>query len=336
MSKYKLYTLFSFILIINTAQAQLETLFDKLYLIKTNGEIIRYKAANEEPDHIRFKLKNNEWIKINIDSILAYYTGDDPIQYLIPYKSLKKGSKLIVDPLNYTAKDSTHYEFAERILEGKIEVYQQTIESYGTMANGAGGTMPTNSTTYNVYAQLDNEYIQLHPVRKKDEEDIVNKLNKAISDDKYILEKAQSKTFKYNRDNVLELLEAYNVNAHQPVSFNPDKNPANTLLFRMNNQQTKSPLVLELGEITYSLLPKDLIRVYLPTNQPVKICFGDSGNRLCKLIIGSEKLDKSIELSQQKNGILRLTTEQLTPYDIIDIEKTQKKRAKKALKDQSN
>lgn len=324
--------LIGFMLTLNLAEAQVEKLFDKLYLIKINGEIIRYKASDEEPDYIKFKLKNNEWIKVDIDSILGYYVKDEPIQYLISFKSLKSGSKLTVNPIDYTAKDSTTYEFAERLLEGKIEVYQETTENYGKMNNGAGGTMYTSSTTYDVYAHIGNEYVQLYPVRKKDQEVIAHKFKKAISDDKYILEKVQHKKFKYNRDNVVELLEEYNLRAHRPVSFNQSDNTANAFIFRMNTQQTKEPIMIELGGSAHSLLPEDMIKVYIPTNKPVKMCIGNGNNQLCKLIMGSEYFDNSIELSQWKSGILRMKNEKLSPYQIINIEKAQEKRAKKALK----
>lgn len=292
--------------------------FADKHLIKTNGQVIKYKRSVEKSDHIILRDKNSPSaaeVIIDIDEVLGYYLSDQIIRYKIQVK---------------LPDDSTNYEFAERLLEGEIEVFQKTMGSMS--ADGLGNTYNTSSQY--LYAKIGSEYLPIYPLQRKHKDYIITKLTDFISDDAYILEKIKNKKFRFSYNNILEVIEEYNLRAHSPVNFINDTDSSNVILYRMGRGQTKNPITIKIENQKYSLLPDDFARIYIPTDQAVKICFSDSENQKCTLIQGSDYFNVVFELIQMRsNGILRLKKkEKLTPYVIESIEKSQKRRAKKILK----
>lgn len=258
----KIFLLFIYLSINNiSAQSFLLTNDDNKYeydKITFKRKFIELKVGKEkkefEPTEVNGYYSDNDntfyYRKTNIDSIITYWSNGMGDNYL----------------------------FSERIIEGKIKVYQKEI-------NIQSGS---NSFTYNYwYAEKNKEFFTIHingPLLPKNK-DKFEKLLTLINDSPDLIKSIKDKDYKHNIDDKIEIIKQYNLYSHlkeQNLSSNTLLNKI--ILYRHSKNQKKEPVIFSIDDKKYKLNENDKLEIDLPTNRETQICIKNDINNTCELI----------------------------------------------------
>jgi hypothetical protein len=286
-------------------QINLSSSHGKGYIILMDKQKIMYDKFKSEKDALLVtSSEKNEKQRIDIKDVLGYYDQAEGILY---YLKPVEASSYGID-----------YQFIERTISGKINLYKQIVETYSQY----GGT----NTIYYYIEKSDRFEGIFTPYaigqNKKGRTEI---LKSFVSDRPEIL-KMIGEDFKLNSDNLLGIIKKYNLLTYEYDSAHKGSELGEVIIYRSAKNKASDLIRVEIdGEELVLNSNDDFISIKCKTNVNSRICF-DSTDQFCHLVeaipyftsyyklIRDKKSFYSLERSDKKEADSNLETIRLHKY----------------------
>jgi hypothetical protein len=191
---------------------------------------------------------------------------------------ISQESKNFMRPVN---KDSTSLNWAERIQDGKVNLYERVdIVGYGA----------TRSSTTSLYLESGSKFTKVYSSEIfSNNKKRIDALKSFFSDSPALLEIMSSPDFKNKYDNVVEIVSKYNLE-----KFDPTDNPYSaipvtgtqtvTLAFYSNRKIEKGSYITVNGEGHYNFMDYGPASIPLTILKPSKVCLISPSGQYCKIM----------------------------------------------------
>ena len=292
-----------------------QTVAQSFFVLK-NGETVLYKKYKIINKDYSVEISKPAPAKIPIKDIDYLVDKNGEISY-IKFKLNKEQSVKIHGIGEYLNPD---FEEMGKFVEGKISLYKYKERHTSTGAAvpgqfGAGGQ--TYSISYfflekdDTFAQIFNP--ELLENKKKDNRETISKF---FEDDPEIHQRLNSKDFKANMENVLDLFRLYNIRQYDQSSIELPEDEAKVIFYRgYANQDKELVAEIEIGEHKISLSDMNYRMVKLPAGVPIKICINNGTKTVCDLVSASTHLIKPYEVLLKKSGAIEVKLVSTKQYD---------------------
>ena len=265
------------------------------YIVLNTGKKINYKKFKRTNEFLEVKVPNSKDTEyIDINDVLGYYSNENNIMYFKEKNFSKKKS------------GDLPYDFYRLITDGEIKVFEheEYISTYSP--NGTNVTR----TLIHYYAKKNNDFLEVSKSINKQKNRTLHYKNliSLINDNSDLVLKISDLSFKYDNENVLDIIEEYNVNKYKP-STKSDSDSTKIVFYR-DSFKSKDDLRISLEDGRIINLPVNTIEsLKMPNESLTKICFSTDDRELCKLIKPNKYFEKYYKVDLDKKGNLTVINE---------------------------
>lgn len=241
-------------------------------LILTNGHTRDFKRWKLSKDYVRIVGINGEKTEIPVSEVHGYFDRHNQTQY---YRRPGKSDYLF-------DANQLPYEFVERIISGRINLYKSVRVIKPVLVTPAPGVNP--QIEYLIEKDDAYESVLRGETSKREARDL---LQSFLHDDPELLAKVTSPEFKVNLKTISSLLNEYNVRSFRPAS-EMSGGVGSIGLFFKRKQTSKNVLLLTVNDsLTYSLPENKVVTVQIPVDVLSKVCVVTGSTKVCNVMSAS-------------------------------------------------
>lgn len=275
-------------------------------LILKSGEKVEFKKWKLYKEHIRILHNGSEKSEIDINEIDGYF---DP-------SLSKRYYKKPAPPDIFATKKRLTYEFVERIVEGKINLYE-SIQYKGSHITTPGGSMmPSADVDYYIEKNDDYRWVFTGKWQKAETLDVLKKL---LGDDETLVGKLNAANFKINLKTITQLIREYNVRAFAGVASGSYQEAGSVGFYARIIGKKMYDILLKVNDsLTYQVPDNNVLNVRLPVSTRSKVCFVAGSAELCNVISASPFMMTHYELEvNMKDLVMELNLKDLSRFSCI-------------------
>lgn len=263
-----LFVISLFLAILTSTESSNQPLLSKSNLmILTNGQTHAFKKWKLLKDELNIIGPKGERLILRADDVEGYFDKQNLRRY---YKKKIKS--------NYMAEmRDPDYEFVQIILDGRIRLYQSFRKLMALTPSAPGLVAEYLVEKDDVY-----EYVISAGTSRRESREVLKAM---VGDDPQLLEKVSSEEFNINFDNILELVNNYNVRSFQGFSQSAYNSMGSVVFYVWAKKDPGVTLSLNVNDtINYELSIRKPLTVKLPAEAPSKVCFVSGTRKACTVM----------------------------------------------------
>ena len=266
--------------------------FSQKSLILANGKTLSFRKFAKPPGRETINVidTNKEKIKFPINEVIGYYDDDSQSVYY------RKAS---------TDSSGSNYEFVERKLEGRIQLYSRLEQSAGHFIGGSGGMYTGGSSNTHLYLEKNGVYKHIFTTNAGFRKSIEKKeiLRSFVNDYTESVKVMEDPHFNLTYDNIFKVVREYNIRAFTTAGKKNPEGSYNVAFYSRIRSKSEEHLILRVNDSIEYDLPNGHPRIVnLPSDFLSKICFISDTGSLCDLISASPFTMKYFELKYVANS----------------------------------
>jgi len=267
-------------------------------MVLTDGTSFHFTKIKSKGDVWEITKSTKEKISVEPASIKCFKDKEtEVIRYYIPvsYES--------------TGVSSGEFHFLGKRLEGKINLYERVT------APSNAAPLTNSSYTRELFIQKGsvNRYLFSNAWLAGNKERLVL-FKEFIGDNAELLREVESEDFKFKYDDVIDIVNRYNVDAFKSECTATSKQGSVSFYSRLKGS-TDQVLTLTVNDTIQHVIPvKAFLSIKLCSEGFSKVCVSDGTIKTCSILSGSPPFAKYVEV--EFNGEKKkIQLEEKTPYE---------------------
>lgn len=278
------------------------------YVVLNDNDIIKYNSLKYSGSDLALKLTNKEKRRVHGSTVYGIYS-DENGEFLFRKPNKLNDYEFNFDIVDYVSKLSLDFITIE--VEGTINLYRKVLTRIGPLDQF--------SMTF-LFGEKQKVYENLFTTNGVEQNKRRKKkiLSEMIGDDIRCKELVQSADFNYNIENIISIVETYNLNKLKD-HINPiTSDSIDVTFFQQSSSSPTTKIYLE-DMAPYSFDLNNKVVVKLPQNSFIKACT-DSLKTSCKIIkTESYKKYYSITTSKEKNFLISISNKKTARFYVKNL-----------------